>query len=451
MNYNFQEFLFKNLKVSNSDYLILTVSGGKDSMVMLNLFQKLNMKFVVAHCNFQLRGAESERDMNFVKNYCQKNQIDLFTARFDTLIYAQQHKLSIQMAARKLRYDWFEKLKIQINAQFIATAHHLNDQAETFFINLLRGTGLFGLHGIPAQNNHIIRPLLFATAEMINDYAVTNHLDFVEDSSNLSDKYLRNSIRHHIIPAFVEQNPKFVLSLSKTIDQISAIEKIISKQTKLIFSNMIKLNGEKIIVNLDDLLKIDDLEIYLFEFLAGYGFNHSIFQDILLSLKTQKSGLKFCSETYSLIKERNSLILTPNSAESLNNNTANPFSLIFEDMSTDSSLPLDIKIIEKPDSLKTPKTIALIDHDSIKFPLIIRKWKTGDFFYPLGLNGKKLISDYFIDNKFDSSEKENTFLLCNENEIVWIIGHRIDERYKVKINSKNVLKIELTNGNYKKS
>lgn len=448
MNYNFQEFLFKNLKVSTSDYLILTVSGGKDSMVMLNLFQQLNIKFVVAHCNFQLRGAESERDMNFVTNYCQKNQIELFTVRFDTLIYAQQHKLSIQMAARKLRYDWFEKLRIQINAQFIATAHHLNDQTETFFINLMRGTGLFGLHGIPTQNNHIIRPLLFATAERINDYAVINQIAFVEDSSNLSDKYLRNNIRHHIIPAFVEQNPKFVLSLSKTIDQISSIEKIISKQTKLLFSNMIKLNGDKIIVNLDDLLKIDDLEIYLFEFLAGYGFNHSVFQDILLALETQKSGLKFCSETYSLIKERNSLILTPKSAESLNNNTANPFSLIFEDMSTDSSLPLDIKIIEKPDSLKTPKTIALIDPDSIKFPLIIRKWKTGDFFFPLGLKGKKLLSDYFIDNKFDSSEKENTYLLCNENEIVWIIGHRIDERYKVKNNSKNVLKIEITNGNY---
>lgn len=442
----FKRFLYQTLNISSSTPVLLTVSGGIDSMAMLYLFQQIENPFAVAHCNFQLRGEESERDMNFVVQYCNNSNIQIHTILFDTKSYAVENKLSIQMAARELRYDWFHQLRDEYGYEYIATGHHLDDQAETIFINLSRGTGIAGLHGIPQKTKTIIRPLLFSTREMIQNFATENKISFIEDSSNASDKYLRNQIRHNILPFFVNQNQNFLNSLAQTANQIARLESLLKNQTKNIINEMLEINSDIIKLDINQLIEIEGYDLYLIEFLTGYGFSNSVINDLIQNLNSQKSGLRFFSSTHRIVKDRNSLLITPLGQE--RNSNQNDIWFVNQDLTHDIPLPIDLKIITKPDNLITDNNTALFDLDKITFPLIVRQWKKGDYFYPFGMKGKKLLSDYFIDNKFSITEKESTFLLCSGNQIMWIIGYRMDNRYRIDSYTKNVLEIKLNYGNH---
>ncbi len=432
--------------VDNTSKVLLTVSGGVDSMVMFELFKRAGFDFAVAHCNFQLRGDESERDMEFVQKSCDDAGIVLYVKCFATASYAAQKGISIQMAARELRYDWFEKLRSDGDFDFIATAHHLDDQAETFFINLIRGTGIAGLHGIKPVNGKIIRPLMFATRHDIMQFASQNNIDFVEDTSNFSDKYLRNHLRHNIIPLFNALNQHFITNLARTIDNIAAIENEFKSYSKLIFNRMLKLEGNKIIIDISELTKIDNLKLYLAEFLSQYGFNDNSIKNIYESLTTDKSGLRFFSEEYRLLKNRNELIINP--LENGNDDSSNEFYLIDNDFNTELPVNLNFTLTEDTTEFKSSSAFAYFDFHKLNFPLVLRKWKKGDFFYPFGMKGKKLVSDYFTDNKFSLADKEETWLLCSGEDIVWIVGHRSDNRFKVDKNTKKTLIVELKNGTY---
>lgn len=444
----FNDFLFNTLQVDKNQKFLLAVSGGIDSMAMLQLFQNSNFYFRVAHCNFHLRGSESTRDMEFITNYCSSYNIPLSVIEFDTFLYAENHKLSIQLAARELRYNWFEKIRKEYNLNFIATAHHLDDQAETIFINLLRGTGLGGLHGIPQKTKTLIRPMLFTNRKMITEYCVSNKIPFVEDSSNVSDKYLRNNIRHNILPIFVNQNPKFVFNLSQTANYISKIETFIKNQINQTLQPMLKMDGDKMIMEISALQQLKDYDIYLSEFLFDYGFNKTTIDNLISQLNSPKSGIRFFSERFRLLKDRNELILSPLSDSKQIDDQE--FWLVSASFSSNSPVHLDFLIIDYPENLKTPDTIAYFDYDKLIFPLIIRRWQQGDSFYPFGMKGKKLLSDYFIDNKFSEDQKKNIYLLCSGDSIIWIIGYRTDDRYKITNKTRIVLKVEYNNGINKK-
>ena len=345
------------------------------------------------------------------------------------------------MAARDLRYAWFEEIRLSEGLDYVATAHHLNDQVETFFINLIRGTGIAGLHGIPKNSNRIIRPLLHITRSEIEHYLEERNVPFVEDSSNSETKYLRNKLRHEILPKFNSMNPRFLFNLAGTIAQVNQYEQIAKDAIASKLEKMLEIKGEKIFLKLDDIVNIPGYQAYLFEFLSPYGFNKSTLDDLNASLKEDNSGLRFFSETHRLIKDRNHLILSPllDGREV----DSNEFFLIKSDLSSDAPFIDAIQEINKPLYINTDEKVALLDFQLLQLPLHIRHWRKGDYFYPLGLGGKKMLSDFFVDQKFSLIDKEETWLLCSGSDIVWVMGYRIDDRYKVSDSTQNVLKIKL--------
>ncbi|MBN2747276.1 MAG: tRNA lysidine(34) synthetase TilS [Bacteroidales bacterium] len=440
MEVDFNNYLRNDLLLKSSDSVILTVSGGVDSMVMLHLFQKTSFKIRVAHCNFQLRGQESERDMLFVENYCLQNQIEFDIIRFDTEHYAKTHKLSIQMAARELRYNWFSELKSKYQFDFIATAHNLDDLAETFLINLSRGTGLAGLHGIPAQTPSLIRPLLFADRQAISKYASIKNVPFVEDSSNQSTKYLRNKIRHDILPFFTQNNPKFLLNISRLAEYIAKVESFLLNQTDAALNPMIELQEDNIVLDLEQLQQLENHEIYFREFLRGYKFSFATVDLIWQAILTEKCGLWFDSPTFRLFIDRSKIILIPGNV--LNNNYLNEDWYISSDLEVLAPMELHCELIsEKPSHFSSDSHTIWIDYHKVTFPLKIRRWQHGDYFYPFGMKGKKLLSDFFIDNKISILDKTEIFLLVSNDEIVWIIGMRADNRFRIDTKTQRILKI----------
>jgi len=440
----FVEYCSNVIGLKSGDKILLTVSGGADSMVMLHLFERSDYEISVAHCNFNLRGEESERDTAFVKDYCDSNDVRLFVKYFNTAEYAAENGISVQMAARDLRYRWFEQLRQKLDYDYIATAHHLDDQAETFFINLVRGTGIAGLHGIRPVAGRLIRPLLFARRMEIEKYASEHNLDFVDDSSNFSDKYLRNHIRHNILPMFDALNPKFITNLARTIDNIAGIERAFKHQTQILFNSMLKIEGDKIIINIPKLLEIDNLDVYLSEFLLQYGFNADAIKKIYDNLKSDKSGLRFFSDSFRLIKDRNDLIITPLQDE--NNDNRDDFFIVNEDFKGDFPVEFSFEITGRVEEFSTDNSTAYFDFDKLRFPLVLRKWENGDFFYPFGMNGKKLVSDLFTDLKISVIDKENIWIMCSGTDIIWVVGYRSDNRYRVDEKTEKILILKVDNG-----
>ena len=441
------EFLkYQKEVIENSpeDSVLLTVSGGVDSMVMMDFYIRANINFTVAHCNFQLREEESERDMNFVTDRCKAASVTYYIKRFDTQKYAKDNKISIQMAARDLRYKWFEELRNQYHFNYIATAHHLDDQAETFFINLIRGTGIAGLHGINPKKEHLIRPLMFITRAQIEQYAMENGVAFVEDSSNASDKYLRNYIRHNLLPLFTNQNTNFITNLARTIVNIADIEQAFKLHAKTLFKSMLEIKGNTIILDIDKLLEINNLKPYLSEFLTQYGFNEASIGDVYDSLNTDKSGLRFFSEDYRLLKDRNELVITPLTHGDEEDTT--DFFIIDEDFIAELPIEISFEVQNNTPAFNSNSHFAYFDKKKVNFPLVLRHWKKGDVFYPFGLNGKKLISDFFIDNKFSIAQKEASWLLCSGEEVMWVVGHRSDNRFRVDENTQEILILKLEDG-----
>ncbi len=436
------EYIQKEQLITSKESVLLAVSGGVDSMVLLHLFQKLNaFPFAVAHCNFKLRGNDSDLDEKFIINYCKDNNIELFVKSFETADHAQLHGISIQMAARDLRYTWFEELSNIHNYTKIALAQHLDDQTETFFINLMRGTGISGIHGIKQINGKLIRPLLFADRKAIETYQLKNDIPFREDKSNASDKYTRNYIRHHILPKFEKLTSSFSQKLDSNIKNFREVEDFYKYTINKNLAQIVITNKNDQIIEIKELLALDFVELHLRELLIDFSFSTDTINKVYLQLKNPKSGKFFESNTHRVSINRNQLIIRKK-----NSSTNEEFHLSSSE-SILSPIHLTSEIIDNNlNSYITSANIALLDFDKLTFPLTLRKWNHADYFHPFGMNGKKKLSDFFTDKKFSKFQKEDIWLLTSADNIIWIIGYRTDNRYRITKKTTRILKITLKDG-----
>jgi tRNA(Ile)-lysidine synthase len=434
-----KDYIHQHKLLNEHDRLLLGVSGGVDSMVLLHLFQQLPYTFTVAHVNFGLRGVESDEDEAFVVEYCRKHNIKVFTNTVDALAYVNSSKVSIQMAARSLRYDWFEKLKIEHQFKHLLTAHHSDDSVETIFINILRGTGISGLKGI-TSNENAIRPLLPFTRAEIIEYANSVNLAWREDSSNAKEDYLRNKLRHSILPMFDSINDTWRQKLVQLSDDISVSENIL---TDYYIQHLPKFYSDARI----QLAKLNDLDFsewMLRRLLISLGFTHQTISDIILNLDIQK-GKIYESSTFILQKEEGAFRVIAK-----NENQTDKFSaMIIKEQNqveySNSIFEMDNILVSEFGGEYREKE-SFLDYNKLDFPLLIRKWQAGDWFVPFGMKGRKKLSDYFVDEKFTIQEKENTFVIVSGEDIVCILGHRIDDRYSVKGNTTIIYHIKQKHG-----
>lgn len=410
--------------------ILLAVSGGVDSMAMVSLFGKAHFDFGIAHCNFKLRGAESDGDAAFVRKTAMDLGIPYFEKSFDTMEIANQKKQSIQVAARELRYGWFNEVIAENHYDYFATAHQFDDQSETFFINLLRGTGISGLRGILPKNGKCVRPLLFASRREILHFATENSISFREDSSNKSDKYLRNKIRQLVIPALEKVNPDFRKGLFTTFKNLAGTEIIMDTEIAKASDELLVFEDNQIKIDIVKLRNLHPLPVYLFGILKPYNFNFSNIEDICNAIDNI-SGKRFYSATHCLTGNSENLAITPNS--DFESDISEEFIITDDEGSICHPVFLIFEKIEINDDFKIQKdeNLAQLDFDKLRFPIKLRKWRQGDTFVPLGMKGKKLVSDFFIDEKFSLFDKQKTWLLISGNEIVWIVGHRISNRFKI--------------------
>ena len=431
----FQDHLRQNFQFLIGKKILLATSGGKDSMVLLHLFQQLDYQIGIAHCNFQLRGIESFEDQNFVQEYASANDILVFITQFDTKAFAEDFKVSTQVAARELRYNWFYELLETEKFDYILTAHHADDNLETFLINLSRGTGLEGLTGIPEQNEKVVRPLLAFSQEEIEEYAKFNTIQWREDSSNASDKYLRNKIRHHLVPMLKELNSNFLSSFHKTQTYLQEAQLMVEDASIMIYQQVAKQENDLIYFNLKKLQQLPNFKSYLYQWLKEFEF--TAWEDIY-DLVVSQSGKSIFAPEYRLLKDREFLILSP-----IDFTASNDKYYIQKDHS-EVNIPLKLTLCKVADiSIVSNKTI-FVDADKIRYPLVLRRWNEGDVFQPFGMNGKsKKVSKLFKDEKLSLLEKENVWILCSDNVIVWVIGIRQDERFKINTTTNNILKIQL--------
>ncbi|MBP7109860.1 MAG: tRNA lysidine(34) synthetase TilS [Chitinophagaceae bacterium] len=424
---------------SSKDKLLIAVSGGVDSVVLCELCKQAKFDFTIAHCNFQLRGAESERDEQFVKNLGNKYGVKVLVKKFETEKYATENKLSTQEAARNLRYEWFEDLINQSTNQpinHLLTAHHADDNAETIAMNFFRGTGLHGLTGIPAKNGYIKRPLLEFSKEELLAFAKENNLEFVEDSSNQSSKYTRNYIRNDIIPAISKIYPQVKDNLLDNINRFKEIEKLYQLSVGELKKKICKQKGNEIHIPVNKLMSYKNKAL-IYEIIHPFNFQEKQVEE-LIKLANSDSGKYITSpdNLFRIIKHRLWFIISPVVAtESVN--------IIIEENDKQVLFALGGISIESISNNKpsTSNDIATLDAKEIKFPLLLRKWKTGDYFYPLGMKKKKKISRFLIDSKLSKTEKENTWIVESKQRICWIVGHRIDDRFKITSTTKQVLKL----------
>jgi tRNA(Ile)-lysidine synthase len=423
----FIKYIGENDLVKPHNMVLLAVSGGIDSMVMTHMFNRLGIPTGIAHCNFSLRGEESDSDEEMVRKYAEEHKIPFFSIRFKTLDFATENGLSVQMAARELRYKWFEEIRIKNVFDSIAVAHNLNDNIETILLNLVRGTGIAGMTGIKPFNERIIRPLLFATRYEIIEYCNKHHIVFREDKSNSDTKYTRNKIRHLVIPVLKEINPSIETTLNETALRFAGINEIVSDYISALKNTISKQKGELITFDISLLKTHFKNPTILYELFKHFGISSAQVEDLCKVIEGKTGGV-LLTHSHTLLKNREEFIVSPRGSSDeeichIKNITGlkkNPViaSAGYINITTNFKVPTD-------------SLTACIDSDKISFPIIIRKWKPGDFFYPLGMKQKKKLSDYFIDNKFSGFDKEKVFVLESDGKIVWIIGNRIDDRFKI--------------------
>ncbi len=435
----FLKYIDSNKICRKTDRILLGVSGGIDSMVMTHLFISSGFKTAIAHCNFSLRGEESDRDEDLVKITADENKIPFFSKRFETRKFAVENGLSVQMAARELRYSWFETILSEKNYDYVAVAHNLNDNIETFLINLIRGTGISGLTGMKPVCNRIIRPLLFASRHQIEDYCKLYGIPFREDKSNTDTKYTRNKIRHLILPIMKEINPSIEITLDETAEKFSNTYEIVKSYLQIVENKvLIKPEGNVISYSVKELGKYIHNKTLIFELFRPYGIKGRSVVD-LINIVTGNTGGRIITSSHILIRNRNELIVFPLAEQpkyvycEINN---------IDELSSSPGIEYALKEIVPSDfRVSCDKKTAVLDYSKITFPLIIRRWEKGDSFIPLGMNKYKKLSDYFIDNKFSRLEKENTLILESSGNIVWVIGERIDDRFKITSDTTEILKI----------
>lgn len=435
----FIQYVKEHNLFENNQTILLAVSGGIDSMILCDLFLKSNFKFAIAHCNFHLRGEESNRDERFVREYAQKNNIKIHVKDFDTYSYMKEKGKSMQVSAREMRYSWFNELLKEEGYSYIATGHHIDDSIETFFMNILRGTGIAGLHGILQKVNLVIHPLLFTGRAEIVNYQKENKLEFVEDSSNATTKYTRNKIRHELIPLVKEIAPNFDKIISKEIERFRETEVVFRSVINDAKTELLEIENQTIKISIEKLKSYVPQKIFMYEILSDFGFNEATINSIEDAL-LETSGKQFYSETHRLVKDRDYLLIVKNKPQNLNQ-------YLIEESQTSvySPIILHMEILKDLQYVKIPKNkeVAMLDYDKLSFPLILRKWKKGDSFFPYGLQGEKKISEFYKNLKYSILDKENQWLLCSDNDIVWVVGQRIDDRYKITKSTKTIFKIEL--------
>lgn len=414
---------------------LLAVSGGVDSMVLLHLYFALKLDFAVAHCNFQLRGTESDLDEKLVADFCIKNNIPFFVERFDTMQFVENRKTSIQIAARELRYNWFKQICIKNDYQFIATAHHLDDQAETFLINFTRGTGIDGLVGIPEKNENIIRPLLSFSREDILKYAIENEIAWREDQSNASTKYLRNKMRHLVLPVLKEENAEFLKSFQNTLNHLKQTQLLANDAVAFFEKECVKMKDKELEIDLEKTENFNNKKHYLLQILKRYGFS-SI--DEIEKICISDAGKVLKNDQYTILKDRKKLIIFEEKSV---------LKHVFYIKSKDDvlNLPFLMNISEvETEEFNTDKRTIFVNSNLLKWPLVLRRKKTGDYFQPFGMNGIKKVSKFFKDEKLSKIQKDNTWILENgDGKIIWIVGLRADDRFKITSNNQKNYKITL--------
>lgn len=418
--------------------ILLTVSGGSDSMTLADLFCQRGDDIGVAHVNFQLRGADSTRDEAFVKSFCEARNIPFFVTRFDTKAFAGTARISIQEAARVLRYDWFEKIRVENGYALIATAHHLNDHIETLLINFFKGSGIHGLHGIPLKNGKIIRPMLFITKKEISEYVRTRDIKYVEDRSNASDKYTRNFLRHRVIPLLEEPFPGIEKRLEQNIHRFLEAGELYDQAIARHQKKLVETRGVEHFVPILKLKKTRPLASVAYELFRTWNFSFEQSLQIIAMLDSTP-GKTISSSTHRLIRDRTWLIISPLETAAVTHRVIGPDQRLVP-------LPgasLHLKLLPAVDHhLSGDPGIASVDGDRITYPLMLRKWKQGDYFYPLGLGKKKKISRFLIDRKIPLHEKEKIWVLESEGRILWVAGLRIDDRFKITPATATVLRLE---------
>ncbi len=453
----FNNFISENNLFNKEDKLLVAVSGGVDSMALLCLLWEQNYDFAVAHCNFQLRGEESDNDEKFVERFASFMTKNFHKKRFDTEGSASTRKISIQEAARDLRYEWFEELRQTHDYQYIVTAHHGSDSVETLLFNLSRGTGLKGLTGIKPKNGAVVRPLLFAEKKDIWAYMEENNIVYREDSSNKSDKYARNFIRNTVVPELKRLNPEFEQNILNTIERLNEAQQLVDFSIKNIIAEIVTVKGKQALINVIKLRSFPANKTILFTFLKDFGFNGQQVETILLDSKT---GAKFFSATHELLINRDNIIVQTIENEQISakkgvytdlsrsNREGSYFLEISEKTKSISlkncSLILNKSIALNPTIIKD-KHVAQLDYSQLIFPLKLRHFKTGDRFKPLGMNGNsQLISDYFQQQKLSEFDKKTVWILENgDGQICWIVGFRIAEPFKLLEQTKEILTIKL--------
>ncbi len=435
----FRNCMTDNCGVNASDRILVALSGGADSVALLHLLLQNGFSCVAAHCNFSLRGLESDGDEAFVKELCRSWNVELHTIQFDTRAHSQAHKVSIEMAARQLRYQWFEQLLVDTGTQYLATGHHGNDAIETFLLNLVRGTGIKGLTGMAWRNQHIIRPLLAASAREVLDYCESNQLQFRTDSSNMETHYQRNKIRHQIVPLLEELNPSFFETMQHNMAYLREAEQVLATEIQRVKDQMVAQTEDALLIPIRLIVEHPQKQTMLYEILRPYGFPGQIMPSIINSL-SGIPGKQFFSATHRLVIDRFNLILVAQSH-------AEPEVYAIEGGQTLMHQPLkmELRTFDKPADYHFPKESwkVHLDADLIDFPLTIRKMQAGDKFQPLGMQQFKKISDFFVDQKMSLIDKEKVWLLTNGCDIIWVMGQRMDDRYKITPTTKNILEIVL--------
>jgi tRNA(Ile)-lysidine synthase len=429
-------YINKHSLLSEDKPVLVGLSGGADSVALLTVLIRLGYACIAVHCNFHLRGGESDRDEAFAENFAGGSGVPFYKTDFNTSQYAGEKHISIEMAARELRYNYFEEMRIRFDAQAIAVAHHRDDNAETLLINLVRGTGIKGVRGMRPKNGFVIRPLLAVGKEEILHWLKEQQLSFVTDSTNLSDEYVRNFIRLRVIPLLEEINPSVKEAIARTSAHLSSVEIIYRSVIEEARRNLLKDNGR---LSIKELLAYPEPETILYELLSPFHFTRQITGDIFLSLD-KEPGKRFFSSTHRLVKDRAHLFITP-----LKQTEPTTLRLIREEKGecrAPVQLSWEKKVLDEAFQLRKDKNTAYFDYNKLNFPLTIRTWQPGDWFIPFGMTGRKKLSDYFSDHKYSLPDKEQTWLLCSGEDIIWIIGARTDNRFRMDKTTKNIFTVK---------
>jgi tRNA(Ile)-lysidine synthase len=443
MQQKIQTYINNHNLANSGTTLLVACSGGVDSMVLVDVLIKLNFKIAIAHCNFQLRGKESDEDEKFIQQFVSQNNIPFHVIKFDTKAYKQQHDVSTQMAARTLRYEWFEKVRKENGYHCIATAHHLDDQFETILLNITKGTGIKGLTGISLKNGFVVRPFLGISKQEILEYAKQNNIVFREDSSNASDDYQRNLIRHQVVPQLQKINPSLHASMVDFIDRMNDYETLTNQQVEVIKKKCYSEKNGIAEIKLGFIKTQKAGQTILFHLLKEFGFNSDAVKNVL---DVNETGKQFFSESHRVVTDRKSLFIVPKNVERENYLSFDSFpkQIVFNNYKMQCTL---VPIQEL--NIKPSDRYAYFDADKMEFPLLFRYYKEGDYFYPFGMSkpktpgkaGKKKLSKYFKDEKFSLLDKENTAVLFSGEKLIWLVGHRIDDRFKVTEKTNSVLKV----------